>query len=289
MPTLVADRVRAALPDLPKAERRVAHELLASYPVAGLETVARLATRAQVSGPTVVRLVSRLGYEGFPDFQEALRSEIEERTASPLLQYERRNQSDGGDVVSRTRDVLTASLDNSLAELDRGQFSAAVDLLADTKRRLLFAGGRFSSIAAQMLAAHLGILRPGCRHLGSRDWVAYLMEVRRGDVVVIFDVRRYQRATVQFGQEAVRRGATLILVTDPWMSPLAVDADITMSVSVESASLFDSQVPTLALVEALVASTAERLGEGITRRASDYDALWEAQGFTDPGETDVPS
>jgi DNA-binding MurR/RpiR family transcriptional regulator len=56
MPALVSDRLRAALANLPRAERRVAHEILGAYPVAGLETVARLAARASVSGPTAVRL-----------------------------------------------------------------------------------------------------------------------------------------------------------------------------------------------------------------------------------------
>jgi DNA-binding MurR/RpiR family transcriptional regulator len=73
------------------------------------------------------------------------------------------------------------------------------------------------------------------------------------------------------------------------MSPLAVDADITMSVSVESSSLFDSQIPMLALVEALIAGAAEHLGDAITKRVYDYDVLWEAQGFTDPGQLGTTS
>ena len=57
---------------LPRAERRMAMALLRQYPVAGLETVARLAEAAETSGPTVLRLVTRLGYHGFPSFQQAL-------------------------------------------------------------------------------------------------------------------------------------------------------------------------------------------------------------------------
>ena len=58
------ERIREVLPSLPAAERRVAHELLRRYPVAGLETVARLAAQSGVSGPTVVRLVGKLDFEG---------------------------------------------------------------------------------------------------------------------------------------------------------------------------------------------------------------------------------
>ena len=46
--------------------------LLASYPIAGLESVARFAERAHVSPPTVTRFITKLGFRGYPEFQETL-------------------------------------------------------------------------------------------------------------------------------------------------------------------------------------------------------------------------
>ena len=80
----MAEMIRRGLGDCSPAERKVARVLLAAYPSAGFETVARLAERAGVSGPTVLRFVQRLGYRGFPDFQEALRQDLDDRSASPL-------------------------------------------------------------------------------------------------------------------------------------------------------------------------------------------------------------
>ncbi len=82
-PVSIAALLRDRMGDLPPAERRVARALLAGYPTAGLETVARLAERAQTSAPTVVRLVGRLGFAGFGEFQDELRREIDERRRSP--------------------------------------------------------------------------------------------------------------------------------------------------------------------------------------------------------------
>ena len=279
MSALVADRIRSSLASLPRAERRVAHELLSAYPVAGLETVARLAARAQVSGPTVIRLVSRLGYDGYPEFQDALLQEIEERTASPLLQFDRLSATED-DAVTRTQTTVTSALETSLRELDREGFSLAMDLLTDTKRRVVTAGGRFSGLSAHVLALHMQLLRPSVMFLPHERWVSYLMDARRGDVAVIFDVRRYQRSTIDFGRTCAQRGVSVILVTDPWMSPLALEATALLQVSVDSASPFDSQVPALALVEAMVASAVERLGEEAVARLSDYDSLWDQQGFS---------
>ncbi len=286
---LVANLIREALPGLPRAERRVAREILAAYPVAGLETVARLAARADVSGPTIIRLVTRLGYEGYPAFQQALLREIDERATSPLLQYQKRSFSAGEGVLARSRQVLIDALDRSLSEMDPVAFAQVVDLLADERRRVFVAGGRFSGLAAKSLALHLEILRPGARHLDAADWIPYALDARRGDVLVAFDVRRYQRTTVELGRAAARHGATVVLVTDPWMSPLSADADITLSVAVDAPSPFDSQISIFGLVETLVAALVEKFGEFPEARLAAYDALWEHQDFLyREGENEEP-
>lgn len=275
----VATRLREAVPTLPTAERRAAREILAAYPVAGLETVARLAARAGVSGPTIIRLVTRLGYDGYPDFQEALRREIQERATSPLLQYEQRSFGEGDDVVSRSRQALIDALDRSLSMLDADAFSRAVDLLVDDRRRLFIAGGRFSGLAAKSLALHMEILRRGSRYLEPADWIAYSLDARRRDVLVCFDVRRYQRTTVELGREAARQGATVVLITDPWLSPLARDAEVTLSVAVDAPNPFDSHLSLFGLVETLVTAAVERLGQRPKDRLAAYDKLWEHQSF----------
>jgi len=279
MALLVSDRLRAALLNLPRAERRVAHEILGAYPVAGLETVARLAARANVSGPTVVRLVNRLGFDGYPDFQNALINELEERTASPLLQFERQAPISDTDAIARTQSVLSAALDQSLGQLDRSSFDRFIEVLTDSRQRIFTTGGRFTHLVAQSLAAHLGIMRPSVWFLPQDQWVQYLMNAQRNDAVVIFDVRRYQRSTVEFGQQCAQRGASVLLVTDPWMSPLAMDASAILQVSVDSPSPFDSLVPAIALAEALIAESMERLGSVGRERLIDYDNLWDQRGF----------
>jgi len=280
MAALVSDRLRASLANLPRAERRVAHEILGAYPVAGLETVARLAARANVSGPTVVRLVNRLGFEGYPDFQNALINELEERTASPLLQYERQAPASQTEPLARAQSVLVNALEQSLSELDHASFTRFIDTLTDPRQRILTAGGRFTQLVAHSLAAHLGIVRPNVSFLAQEQWVPYLMNVQRTDAVVIFDVRRYQRTTVEFGQQCAQRGASVLLVTDPWMSPLAMDAMAILQVSVQSPSPFDSLVPAFALAEALLAESVERLGDAAKDRMRDYDNLWDQRGFS---------
>src|SRR5215469_4974661 len=81
----VAERVQVA--HLTPAERKIVRVLLADYPIRGLEPVAKLASDAGVSAPTVVRLVSKLGFDNYGDFQHALKSEVSARLSSPLSMH----------------------------------------------------------------------------------------------------------------------------------------------------------------------------------------------------------
>ncbi|HAS26014.1 MAG TPA: hypothetical protein DCR64_10935, partial [Vibrio sp.] len=57
--------------------------LLADFPMSGLTTVSQLAKRCGVSDPSVLRLVKKLGFSGYPEFQSTLVQKIDERMRSP--------------------------------------------------------------------------------------------------------------------------------------------------------------------------------------------------------------
>ncbi|MER5323524.1 MurR/RpiR family transcriptional regulator [Streptosporangium roseum] len=260
----VAERVRRSLDGSSPGERLVARTLLASYPTAGLETAARLAERAGVSAPTVVRFVARLGFAGYRAFQQALRDEIEARRASPLTLAQQLGDGVTPDSLRVSAGaIFRQRLDESFAALSDPELEAVLDLLADPARRIALIGGRFSHILAEYLDLHLRLLRPGTRVLDPRpeSLAAFSVDVGRRDVIVVFDYRRYQRDVVEFARRVHERGAKVVLFTDPWLSPASEAADLVIPVRVEAPSPFDSLVPALALVETVVAGVMARLGK----------------------------
>jgi DNA-binding MurR/RpiR family transcriptional regulator len=274
----IAEMLRQRHGELTPAERKISRLLTAQYPLPGLDTVARLASRAGVSAPTVIRLVEKLGFDGYADFQNALKAELGERLSSPLAMYGDRSQGDPGgidSVLHRAIDTFSDGIRASLTRVPPGELLAAVNLLADQRRPMVTVGGRFSDVLARCLASHLQEVRPHAFHLpdAPSERAAALLDIGRKSVVVAFDYRRYQWDTTRFGEAAKRQGATLVLFTDPWLSPLASKADIVLQATVAAPSPFDSMVAALALVETVVAALVDRLGEQPRPRLQLFDAL----------------
>jgi DNA-binding MurR/RpiR family transcriptional regulator len=268
----VADALRRRRGELTPAELRVAQALLADYPAAGLRPIARLAEGAGVSSPTVLRLVTKLGFGGYPQIQEALRTELSARTSGPLEDYPAPGQDEP--LLVRAH-----SLGSALAESQRGQdaaeLTAAADLVADRGRRVLVTGGRFSWTLAAHLASFLGLLRPGVAHVANEPAAraAALLDVDERTVLVAFDYRRYQRDTVAFGRAAAGQGASLVVCTDPYLSPLASSAGVLLTTTVEGPPPFVTLVPAFALVETLILGAVERGGQESRHRVADFDRL----------------
>jgi len=277
----VGELVRQLAGELTGAEKKVARVLLAAYPIAGLETIAELSERAEVSAPSVIRFVKKLGFDSYPDFQRALREEIQARISSPLSLYQRRPQGrDGGGVLGSSSRTFVEALEATFRNLPATEFDAVVDRLAGARGRVLCTGGRFSQVLAYYLFTHLRMLRPGAAFIGEEASTRSdeLMDLSRRDTVVVFDYRRYQNDTVNFARMAAQRRATVILFTDPWLSPAADVADCILTSSVEAPSPFDSLVAGMGLVEAVVAGLFLRLGDEVKARIEELE--WLRTGLT---------
>lgn len=257
----LGEQLRRGLGRFSRAERRVARVLLADYPAAGLTTVASLAARAGVSAPTVVRFTRRLGFGSHEDFRQALRGEPGAQSASRPAQLPRRYGPES--PAGRAADVLTARTRETLAALPPDEIRAAVALLADPGHRLLLGGGRFTRLLAHCFALHLMRLRDGTHLLPSDEveLAALLATTGRRDVLVLFDHHRYERSTAEIARHAKNSGAKLLLLTDLRLSPVAGLADVVLPTATDAHAAGDSLVPTLAVVELLVAQLAEVQGE----------------------------
>jgi DNA-binding MurR/RpiR family transcriptional regulator len=286
----VADRIARSRDLLSPAERQVAEVVLRHPEGIAFGTVAEVAAVADTSGASVVRLATRLGYQGFSDLQASVRAAIGQRLGPPA---ERIRDEPGPDVLGRTLQAELANVARTVEAVDPAAFARAVELLADESRPVRVLAGDAEAGIGAMLADGLAMLRDGVAPVSGSP-VAVTRQLApppagpggtapARPVLVALDLRRYERWVVEAVQRAVAGGATLVAVTDSPLSPLAAPAAVAFTVAAEGAGPFDSHVGTLTLANALVTGVAGRLRATATARLDRLEAEWrDAGALLDP-------
>jgi DNA-binding MurR/RpiR family transcriptional regulator len=252
----IAETIRRRFPELTRAERQLANALLANYPVAGLGSITALAEASGVSTPTVVRMSRKLGFEGFPDLQAKLRAELEETLSNPITKHDRwAEDAPDTHILNRFADVVMENLRQTLARISPEEFNSAVALLSDRTRNVHVVGGRITRALADYFFTHMQVIRSGLTLIApnANTWPHYVLNMDADDVLVVFDVRRYEHDILRLAEMATSKGVTLIVFTDQWGSPAAKHAAHSFHARIEAPSAWDSSVVTLFIVEAVIA------------------------------------
>jgi DNA-binding MurR/RpiR family transcriptional regulator len=270
----IAETIVARVDAMPAGERRAAHALIANYPMLGLKTVAEFSARAGVSSPTILRFVARIGFGNYSEFQSALNDELAAQLQSPLS----RTGAGRGQAGGQAGPLLATTIGNvteTFRLLSDRQINDIVALLADPRRRIHLVGGRFTDPLARYMAAHLAIIRPGITHLDGQEnlWRDRLIDMGKRDVLLVFDIRRYQDSLLRFAEKAHARGVAIILVTDQWLSPIARFATQVIAARTAVPSAWDSSAALFVVAERLIAGVTESLPDQSAARIRDMDAL----------------
>jgi DNA-binding MurR/RpiR family transcriptional regulator len=276
-------RERAA--SLSPAERRVAEVVVADPEAVAFGTVAEVAERADASNATVVRAATRLGFDGFPDLQRSVQDDLRRRLR-PATERIRKpaGSATGDDLLARARELEAANVEATLGSVRAEDLQAAVGLLADLDRAIWVLAADEAAGVARQVTTELSMVRTDVESvLGSPVRVArQLADLDPGDVVLVLDLPRYDRSVLEAAKLAASRSATVVVLTDGPLSPLAGVASHSFSVAAEGAGPFDSYVGALALLNVLTAGVADALRDSATDRLDRIEAAWrEADALTD--------
>ncbi len=273
----VSELIQASFDSLTRAERQLANSLLENYPVSGLSSITAVADNAKVSTPTVARMVQKLGFKGFPEFQARLRDELEETISNPISKHDRWFE-DAPDthIINRFAEAVSQNLRQTLGQLDMKDFDTACALLSDEERTVHVVGGRITRALADYFFTHMQVVRPNVTLIASNSnaWPHYVLNMKAGDVLVMFDIRRYEHDIMALAEMARGLGVEVILFTDQWGSPAAKFATSKFNIRIEAPSAWDSSVVILFLVEAMISAVQTQTWDDTRDRMNQLEDLF---------------
>ncbi len=278
----VAERLNARQLELTRAERQVSDVILSNYPASGLGSITELAEAAAVSTPTIARMVQKLDFAGYPEFQAKLREELNDILSNPIAKRDTWvAAAPDRHILNRFTQEATENIRTSLEQLDPEVFDNIAGLIADPERRVHISGGRITQTLANYLFLHLQMIRSNVVLVPSNSnaWPHYLLDLKEGDILAVFDIRRYESSTQLLAEMARERGAEIILFTDQWRSPIQAIASHTVSARITVPSAWDSSIAILLVVEAAIAAVQELHWDETRGRAEELEAVFDRTGL----------
>lgn len=213
-----------------------------------------IAKNLGVSGATITRFSQRIGYEGYPHLQRIIRQEL--RVTLGI-----RPPSGKDTVIANFWTVESANLEG-LTTIPEQQIVAFASAIAQA-RQVWILGARASYGMSLLAETILSSFRPKVQAyssdlLSSRPEL--LLELTSEDVVLVYTIRRYSRATTRVTSALQKRGVKILLLTDQGASPLAKLADQCLRLPTQGTEVLASLAPFVSVTTLITSLMATKLG-----------------------------
>ena len=273
----ILTQIRGAMSGFSKGQKRIADYILESYDKAAFMTAAKLGKTASVSESTVVRFAMELGFEGYPEMQKTLQELVRNKLTSVQRIEVASDRIGKQDVVSSVLQADIDSIRRTGESIDRGEMAASVEAVQKA-RTIYILGARSSAVLASYLNFYfrnffdnVRLVSPGA----TSELFEQLLRVGEGDVVIGISLPRYSSSTVKVMQYAHDAGATVIAITDNPDAPAGKVADHVLAAKSNMASVVDSLVAPMSVINALIVSSAQMQKQEVTRTFEDLEHIWE--------------
>lgn len=281
-------KIEEVYPALSKGHKKIAKYIAERYDSAAFMTAARLGEAVGVSESTVVRFAGEIGFEGYPELQKA----VQEMIRSKLTAVQRMDVTAirlGDDILTNELMSDAEMIRDTLEQASRSDFEKAVESINGAKRIYIF-GIRSSSFLAGFLHYYFNlifdnvVLVDSCGESGIFEQTFRITE---DDVCIAISFPRYSRQIIGALDFVKGRGANIIALTDSENSPIAPFADSLLIAKSNIASVVDSLVAPLSMINALIVAVSLSRRGAVVKNFDELESIWEKYNVYDKSEGGV--
>lgn len=260
-----------------KGQKKIAAYIMQNYDKAAFMTASALGEKVGVSESTVVRFASELGFKGYPEFQK----EIQQMIKSKLTAVQRMEVSESligdGDVI---RSVLSKDIElirETAEKTSKEDFKRAVEAIKKANK-IYILGVRSSAALASFLAFYFNLVFDSVVLVdtsSASEMFEQMFRIGEGDVCIAISFPRYSKQTVNALRFIADRKATVISITDNDASPMVPYTDHLLVAKSNMASVVDSLVAPLSLINALIVSVTLSKKDEVYNNFNELESIWE--------------
>ena len=235
-------------------------------------------------------LATELGYDGYPKLQHAMQEMIREKLTSVQRIDVAAKRIGKKDILEFILQEEIDRINSTIEETSKEDFYNAVDAISKARKIYIFAV-RSSEALANFLGYYYSMIFGNVTVINTYSETEIsekLMRMCKDDVMIGISFPRYSKAAVFAVQTARKRGAKAIALTDSLISPLADSADYLLLARSGMASVVDSLVAPLGMINALIVATVLNRREEAEKTFNTLEKIWsQYKVYKKSGEDDA--
>jgi DNA-binding MurR/RpiR family transcriptional regulator len=280
MDNLLAVRIKNKMPVFSKGQKLIAKYIEEHYDKVAFMTASKLGATVGVSESTVVRFATEIGYSGYPQLQRAMQEMIRNKLTYVQRMEVTASRIGNSDILDSVFNQDIDIIRRTMEETSHEDFYKAVDGIVNA-RKIYIIGARSSLALATFLSYYFSLIFENVllvQSTSESEIFEQMIRIDERDVVIGISFPRYSKKAVKAMNFAHNRGATVIAITDSTLSPLAKEADNVLLARSDIASIVDSLVAPLSLINALILTTALKKHDEVTHIFKHLEDIWDEYG-----------
>ncbi|MFL8936093.1 MurR/RpiR family transcriptional regulator [Rossellomorea oryzaecorticis] len=268
--------ISGKMPEMSKAQEKIARYILENPNQIPFLTVGKLAKLVNVSDATVVRFAAFLGFTGYPEFQRHIQSSVQQQlTATERLKLSKEVYGHEDQGISQIIGGDIENIQHTFKNLDVENFRKMVEYLLKA-RRVYIVANRSAEALGVFLHYYLTMILDDVKMLDSIEKNAdRLHDLGEEDLVLGISFSRYTKSTVDILRFAKEKKAKTAALTDNLLSPLIQHADVSLTAESKMPAFIDSFTAPLSVINALVIYAAKQKQDGFEKRLDELEEVWE--------------
>lgn len=272
----IISRMEERYAKMSKSHKVIAEYITDHYEQAVFMTAAKLGETVGVSESTVVRFASGVGYEGYPEFQEALEEWVKDKLNSVQKMGVKYGRSTQSEILTSVLSADMEKIQDTIEHLDGASFEMAVDIILEAET-VYVVGIRSCEPLADFLHFYLNMIRGNVVLLKTTsvsEMFEQMLRINEKDAIVGVSFPRYSMRTLKAMEFANDRNAKVIAITDSVHSPMNLYSSCNLFARSDMVSIVDSLVAPLSLINALVVALCLKRPDEVKKNLEMLEQAW---------------
>lgn len=270
-------KIEDGYPKFSKGQRKLADFIRKDYDKAAFLTAARMGEEVGVSESTVVRFAMALGYDGYPGFQKALGEMVRTKLNSIQRMEVTYGRISQGEILATVLHSDIEKIKLTMEAIDHETFEMAVETILNA-RKIYVVGIRSCAPLASFLSFYLNLVCNDVIAVNTNspsEIFEQMLRISEEDAIIGISFPRYSMRTLKALEYASNRKAKVITLTDSVHSPMTLYSSCNLIARSDMASIVDSLVAPLSVVNALVVALCMKKQKEVITTLETLEEIWD--------------